>query len=88
MFWGQGHHHHDPAPATIVERDVLEYNDMVARDDSSILEARSTDRLTRSSLAKRAEGETMRLVRRKSIFTKIKEGFQVSCLMVPLVERR
>jgi hypothetical protein len=70
MFWGQDHHHHEPA--TLAGRDVLEYSDLVSRDESSVLEARSTP------LAKRTEGESMRLVRRKSIFNKIKDGFKAS----------
>ena len=81
MFWGQGHHHYDPA--TVVERDVLEYSDLISRDESSVLEARSADGPTKSPLAKRTEGESMRLVRRKSIFTKIKDGFKASFPLFP-----
>jgi len=73
MFWGQGHHRHDPATAG--DHDVLEYGNLVSRDESSILEARSADSPSESPLAKR---ESMRLVRRKSIFTKIKDGFKAS----------
>jgi len=76
-----GHPHHRRSLPTILERDLQEYDNLVARDEASVLEARSFDEALESELAKRKEGPTMmRLVRRKSIFTKIKEGFQVTTL--------
>jgi hypothetical protein len=71
LFWGQGHHHHNLAASP--GRDVLEQSN-----------TRSADSPTESPLSKRTEGERMRLVRRKSIFNKIKDGFKVSLFLSPL----
>ena len=66
--WGYPQHRE----AAVVERDLPAYADILACDESSILEARSFDNMERP-LAKR---DIQRLVRRKSIFTKMKEGFK------------
>ena len=58
MFFGHSHPHEAEAAAAMVKRDLA---DLVARDESSILEARSFDDME-ESLAKR---EIQNLVRRK-----------------------
>ena len=56
-----GHSHSHEADATMAKRDLAAYADIVARDDSSILEARSFNSME-EPLAKR---DIQRLVRRK-----------------------
>jgi len=73
--------HHRRNLDTIPERNVIGYSSLITRDEATTLNVRSSGDVVEPELAKRAEGQIVRLVRRKSIFTKIKEGFQVTTFL-------
>jgi hypothetical protein len=83
MYWGHPYRH---THSRLAERDVPEYSDIVARDESFILaarafddsdiEARSFEDMGDESLAKRTASASIRPLRRRSFFGKLKKGLK------------
>jgi len=65
---------------TIPDRDPQEYDNVVARGGASVLESRSFGDTVELGLARRAEDQTMSLVRRKGVSTGREMEFRVVTL--------
>jgi len=72
--WSQPYY--PPSLHAYLKRDLQGYDSLVPRGTSSVLEARSFDAGVDQVLAKRTEGQSTRLVRRKNILQKIGDGIK------------